>query len=149
MNNIFTSDDINNSCYHLILDNTGVYNIFSKNNLNDTGKNMFLIQDGNAPFTNGNNLKVKSIDDSYSDYALSNISNFIATNGGASPTYESYYIKTSYLFDRITKGWQNMRHPVVLSNGTVFYQSQDGSNNKAFLVLEKNNVNTFIEFSVT
>ena len=110
---------------------------------------MFLNQDGNAPFSNANNLKVKSIDDSYSDYALNNISNFITTNGGASPTYESYYIKTSYLFDRITKGWQNMRHPVVLANGTVFYQSQDGSNNKAFLVLEKDNVNTFIEFSVT
>ena len=149
MNNMFTSDDVNNCCYHLILDNTGVYNLFSKNNVNNNAKNMFLIQDGDVPFTNANNLKVKSIDDSYSDYALSNVSNFIGTTGGSSPTYESYYIKTSYLFDRITKGWQNMRHPVVLANGTVFYQNQDGSNNKAFLVLEKNNVNTFIEFSIS
>ena len=149
INNMFTSDDVNNCCYHLILDNTGVYNLFSKNNLNDTGKNMFLIQDGDVPFTNGSNLKVKSIDDSYSDYALNNISNFIATNGGSTPTYESYYIKTNYLFDRITKGWQNMRHPVVLANGTVFYQNQSGSNNKAFLVIEKDNVNTFIEFSIS
>lgn len=149
LNNVFTSDDGNNCCYHLVLDNKGVYNVFSKNNVNDNAKNMFLIQDGDVPFTNANNLKVKSIDDSYSEYALSNISNFIGTTGGSTPTYESYYIKTNYLFDKITKGWQNVRYPVVLANGSIFYQNQSNSNNKAFLVIEKDNVNTFIGFSIS
>lgn len=149
INNTFTSEEANTSCYLLILDNNGNYSLLSKGNINENAKNMFVVQNDVNAFTSSENLKVKSIDDSYTDYALSNFSSFIIGIQGATPVYKSFYIKTNYTLDKITSGWQNTRYPVVLANGTIFYQNQSGNNHKMFLVSEKSGENYFVEFAIS